>query len=83
MVSLAPDVSAGNGAGARGLIAVDKMGCKVLFLDPVINETQVTIDGFPRKNSKSQAPAFLREAGTRHSNQAALAVDDLPFIACK
>jgi YVTN family beta-propeller protein len=31
--------------GARGLIAVDKMGCKVLFLDPVTNEIQVSIDG--------------------------------------
>ena len=34
--------------GARGLIAVDKMGCKVLFLDPVSNETQVSIDGIAR-----------------------------------
>ena len=33
---------------ARGLIAVDKMGAKVLFLDPVTYETQVTLDGFPR-----------------------------------
>jgi DNA-binding beta-propeller fold protein YncE len=31
-----------------GLIAVDKMGGKVLFLDPVTYETQVTLDGFPR-----------------------------------
>jgi YVTN family beta-propeller protein len=34
--------------GTRGLIAVDKMGCKVLFLDPVSNETQVSIDGIAR-----------------------------------
>jgi DNA-binding beta-propeller fold protein YncE len=33
---------------ARGLIAVDKMGGKVLFLDPATYETQVTLDGFPR-----------------------------------
>jgi DNA-binding beta-propeller fold protein YncE len=32
----------------RGLIAVDKMGAKVLFLDPVTYETQVVLDGFPR-----------------------------------
>jgi YVTN family beta-propeller protein len=32
----------------RGMIAVDKMGGKVLFLDPVTFETEVTIDGFPR-----------------------------------
>src|SRR4051794_12943396 len=35
-------------AKARGLIAVDKMGGKVLFLDPETYETQITIDGFPR-----------------------------------
>lgn len=34
--------------GARGLIAVDKMGTKVLFLDPVTYETEVVIDGFQR-----------------------------------
>jgi len=33
---------------ARGMIAVDKMGGKVLFLDPVTFKTEVTIDGFPR-----------------------------------
>ena len=33
---------------ARGLIAVDKMGGKVLFLDPTTYETEVVIDGFPR-----------------------------------
>ena len=32
----------------HGMIAVDKMGTKVLFLDPNTYETQVTIDGFPR-----------------------------------
>jgi YVTN family beta-propeller protein len=31
-----------------GLIAVDKMGGKVLFLDPANYATEVTIDGFPR-----------------------------------
>src|SRR5215210_4002628 len=33
---------------ANGLIAVDKMGTKVLFLDPVTFETQVVLDGFQR-----------------------------------
>ncbi len=33
---------------ARGMIAVDKMGGKVLFLDPVTYKTEVVIDGFPR-----------------------------------
>ncbi|MFY9838336.1 MAG: hypothetical protein WAK55_18080 [Xanthobacteraceae bacterium] len=32
----------------RGIIAVDKMGAKVLFLDPATYETQVVIDGLPR-----------------------------------
>ena len=33
---------------ASGMIAVDKMGGKVLFLDPQSYETQLVIDGFPR-----------------------------------
>jgi YVTN family beta-propeller protein len=33
---------------ARGLIAVDKIGDKVLFLNPQTFETEVVIDGFPR-----------------------------------
>src|SRR5947199_230627 len=33
---------------ARGLIAVDKKGAKVLFLDPVSYETQTVLDGFRR-----------------------------------
>ena len=33
---------------ARGLIAVDKMGTKVLFLDPQTYATQTVLDGFPR-----------------------------------
>src|ERR1700741_330965 len=31
----------------RGLIAVDKMGGKVLFLNPTTYETEVVLDGFP------------------------------------
>jgi DNA-binding beta-propeller fold protein YncE len=33
---------------ARGLIAIDKMGGKVLFLNPETYATEVTLDGFPR-----------------------------------
>src|SRR5262245_8685131 len=33
---------------ARGMIAVDKMGGKVLFLNPASFETEVVIEGFPR-----------------------------------
>src|SRR5947209_16103674 len=32
----------------RGLIAVDKKGAKVLFLDPVSYATETVLDGFPR-----------------------------------
>lgn len=32
----------------HGMIAVDKMGAKVLFLDPVTFETKIVLDGFQR-----------------------------------
>jgi hypothetical protein len=32
----------------RGIIAVDKMGGKVLFLNPSTYETEVVLEGFPR-----------------------------------
>jgi DNA-binding beta-propeller fold protein YncE len=32
----------------RGMIAVDKIGCKVLFLNPATYETETVIDGFQR-----------------------------------
>jgi YVTN family beta-propeller protein len=35
-------------APGRGLIAVDKMGGKVLFLNPVTFETEIVLEGFPR-----------------------------------
>ena len=37
-----------NTNSPRGMIAVDKMGAKVLFLDPVSYETQTVLDDFPR-----------------------------------
>ena len=33
---------------ARGLIAVDKMGAKILFLNPATYETETVLDGFQR-----------------------------------
>src|SRR6202162_4458057 len=36
------------GDNSHGMIAVDKMGGKVLFLNPATYETEVVIDGFPR-----------------------------------
>src|ERR1700726_1152254 len=37
-----------NAGSARGMIAVDKMGGKVLFLNPVTYETEAVLDDFPR-----------------------------------
>jgi YVTN family beta-propeller protein len=37
-----------NAGSARGMIAVDKMGGKVLFLNPDTYETEVVLEGFPR-----------------------------------
>src|SRR5450631_4851780 len=31
---------------ARGMIAVDKKGCKILFLNPTTYETETVLDGF-------------------------------------
>ena len=36
-----------NAGNSNGIIAVDKMGGKVLFLNPVTYATEVVIDGFP------------------------------------
>src|SRR5882724_6092552 len=35
-------------ANSRGLIAVDKMGTKILFLNPSTYQTETVLDGFPR-----------------------------------
>jgi len=37
-----------DAGSARGMIAIDKMGTKVLFLDPETYETEVVLDDFPR-----------------------------------
>ncbi|HEY1361756.1 MAG TPA: cytochrome D1 domain-containing protein [Xanthobacteraceae bacterium] len=37
-----------DASAAPGMIAVDKMGGKVLFLDPATYATEVVLDGFPR-----------------------------------
>jgi DNA-binding beta-propeller fold protein YncE len=34
--------------GVRGMIAVDKIGCKILFINPKTYETEAVIDGFQR-----------------------------------
>ena len=43
--------------GARGMIAVDKMGTKVLFLDPVSYETEVVLDGFSPHRARAAGGA--------------------------
>jgi YVTN family beta-propeller protein len=37
-----------NDTNSHGMIAVDKMGAKVLFLDPATYATEIVIDGFPK-----------------------------------
>src|SRR6202007_233706 len=37
-----------NATNSQGMIAVDKMGAKVLFLDPATYATEIVIDGFPK-----------------------------------
>jgi YVTN family beta-propeller protein len=37
-----------KGKNARGMIAVDKMGGKVLFLNPATYQTEIVLEGFPR-----------------------------------
>jgi YVTN family beta-propeller protein len=37
-----------NAANSHGMIAVDKMGAKVLFLNPATYATEIVIDGFPK-----------------------------------
>lgn len=47
--------------GNDGLIAVDKMGNKILFLDPVTYETLLTLDGFaPRVHELAISPDHTR-----------------------
>ena len=71
----------------RGLIAVDKMGGKVLFLNPATYETEITIDGFPRtvhellvvpETSRAYVPIFGDGIHGRNPNpQHLLCVFDL------
>ena len=35
-----------DSSGVRGMIAVDKKGCKILFLNPATYETETVLDGF-------------------------------------
>ena len=64
---------------ARGLIAVDKMAGKVLFLNPATYETEITIDGFPRtvhellvvpETCRAYVPIFRRRHPLPHPEPA-------------
>ena len=74
-------------ADARGLIAVDKKGGKVLFLNPVTYETEVVLDGFEKtvhellvvpESSRAYVPIFGDGIHGRNPNpQHLLCVFDL------
>lgn len=74
-------------ASARGLIAVDKMGGKVLFLNPLTYETEVVLDGFEKtvhellvvpETSRAYVPIFGDGIHGRNPNpQHLLCVFDL------
>ena len=74
-------------ADARGLIAVDKKGGKVLFLNPVTYETEVVLDGFEKtvhellvvpETSRAYVPIFGDGIHGRNPNpQHLLCVFDL------
>ncbi|MBM3530400.1 MAG: WD40 repeat domain-containing protein [Alphaproteobacteria bacterium] len=76
-----------NANGTRGVIAVDKMGGKVLFLNPETYATEVVIEGFPRtphellvlpERSKAYVPIFGDGIHGRNPNpQHLLCVFDL------
>jgi YVTN family beta-propeller protein len=74
-------------ANARGMIAVDKMGTKVLFVNPVTYETEVVLDGFEKtvhellvvpETNRAYVPIFGDGIHGRNPNpQHALCVFDL------
>ena len=74
-------------ANARGLIAIDKKGCKVLFLNPITYETEVVLEGFEKtvhellvvpETSRAYVPIFGDGIHGRNPNpQHLLCVFDL------
>jgi hypothetical protein len=51
-----------NATNSHGMIAVDKMGAKVLFLNPATYATEIVIDGFPKTVHEL---LIIPETGTR------------------
>src|SRR6185369_16572912 len=74
-------------ANAHGMIAVDKMGGRVLFLNPVTYETEIVLDGFDKtvhellvvpETSRAYVPIFGDGIHGRNPNpQHMLCVFDL------
>jgi YVTN family beta-propeller protein len=74
-------------ASTRGMIAVDKMGTKVLFINPVTYQTEVVLDGFEKtvhellvipETSRAYVPIFGDGIHGRNPNpQHTLCVFDL------
>ena len=56
---------AGNGR-TQGMIGVDKMGAKILFIDPVTYETQKVLDGFQRTVHELLTVEIGRRRDTGH-----------------
>ena len=70
-----------TGDNSHGMIAVDKMGGKILFLDPVTYETEIVIEPFraPCMNCSScRRPASLM---CRSSAMASTAATPIPASA--
>jgi YVTN family beta-propeller protein len=80
-----------NATNSHGMIAVDKMGAKVLFLDPATYATEFVIDGFPKtvhellivpETGRAYVPIFGDGIHGRNPNpQHLLCVFDLPARA--
>ncbi len=72
-----------NSRGGRGLIAVDKMGGKVLFLDPDSYATTHILDDFERLPHELLVPPQSSTAYTsRSTGMASTGAIPTPAICC-